>query len=166
MKKLFVLLTLLAIVVSQRAVPGEYIVVLKKNVRRNLIDSVIDLLTAGQTQRVSTRYSTAIRGFTLKGANETEVASLRRDPSVAYVEPNYIMRASALQLTTLYHLDRDDQRRRPLNLQYNYNYNGTGVTAYVVDSGYNTHDEFGNRMRHVYDATEVNGTGHDCYRYP
>jgi len=63
----------------------------------------------------------------------------------------------------LWGLDRIDQHQRsvpPENL-YHYSATGTGVTAYVIDSGVRTaHNEFENRATVGYDA--FGGNGQDC----
>jgi PKD repeat protein len=58
-------------------------------------------------------------------------------------------------------LDRVDQRTTPLNQTYNYLATGSGVTAYVVDTGIRySHNDFGGRARPGYDA--FGGDGSDC----
>ena len=59
-------------------------------------------------------------------------------------------------------LDRIDQRDRPLNGQYNYTPTGTGVRAYVIDTGIRTsqHTQFGGRAAAMFDA--FGGNGQDC----
>jgi subtilisin family serine protease len=58
-------------------------------------------------------------------------------------------------------LDRIDQRSLPLNGQYNYTYTGSGVTAYIIDTGILfSHNDFGGRASKGYDA--FGGNGVDC----
>ena len=58
-------------------------------------------------------------------------------------------------------LDRIDQPTLPLSGTYSYTANGTGVTAYVIDSGVQTnHPEFGTRAASSFDF--LKGTGADC----
>ncbi|MEU1885268.1 S8 family peptidase [Micromonospora sp. WMMD987] len=61
-------------------------------------------------------------------------------------------------------LDRIDQRNLPLSNSFGYTTTGSGVTAYVVDSGIRaTHVDFGTRAAGVYDAVgDGNGTN-DCH---
>ncbi|CAJ0912706.1 17336_t:CDS:2 [Entrophospora sp. SA101] len=58
-------------------------------------------------------------------------------------------RASTVEKTSFYDLDRIDQRKRPLNGKYQYPSSaGSGVNVYVIDTGINkTKSEFGNRVR-------------------
>ncbi|WP_328342755.1 S8 family peptidase [Micromonospora sp. NBC_00421] len=61
-------------------------------------------------------------------------------------------------------LDRIDQRNLPLSNSFGYTSTGSGVTAYIVDSGIRaTHVDFGTRAAGVYDAVgDGNGTN-DCH---
>src|SRR4030095_8565456 len=68
-------------------------------------------------------------------------------PSVAYVEPDQVVRADTTQSPATWGLDRIDQRDLPLNNSYNYNQTGQGVHAYIIDTGVRgTHQEFSGRM--------------------
>jgi subtilisin family serine protease len=60
-------------------------------------------------------------------------------------------------------LDRIDQRNLPLSQSYTYTNTGAGVNVYVLDNGINlTHQEFGGRAVHDYDATLEGGTITPC----
>src|ERR1041384_5099860 len=60
-------------------------------------------------------------------------------------------------------LDRIDQRARPLSGTYTYTNTGAGVNVYVLDNGINlTHQEFGGRAVHAYDATLEGGILSGC----
>ena len=100
-------------------------------------------------------YTSAFTGFAAK-LTDTAVAQLRRDPRVAYVEQDQVVRlappaadltAQATQSGATWGLDRVDQRALPLNSTYVYNRTGSGVKAYVVDTGIrSTHAQFSGRM--------------------
>jgi hypothetical protein len=58
-----------------------------------------------------------------------------------------IMRATAVQSTSSWALDRIDQFKKIPNGQYRYEYTGSGVDIYVIDSGINmSHQEFSGRI--------------------
>ncbi len=65
--------------------------------------------------------------------------------------------------TTVWGLDRIDQRALPLNNQFSRAYTGSGVTAYIIDTGVlSTHTEFGGRVLSGFSAvSDSNGT-EDC----
>ena len=63
--------------------------------------------------------------------------------------------------TTLWGLDRIDQRYLPLDENYNYDITGSGITVYVIDSGINfDHIDFEGRASFGFDAYRADGT--DC----
>jgi subtilisin family serine protease len=63
----------------------------------------------------------------------------------------------------LWGLDRIDQRALPLNNQFSRAYTGSGVTAYIIDTGVlSTHTEFGGRVLSGFSSvSDSNGT-EDC----
>lgn len=90
------------------------------------------------------------------------LASLRADPRVASVEIDGLARPATTQTGAPWGLDRIDQRALPLSGTFTYNHDGTGVTAYVIDSGIRfSHDEFAGRARHGVDMVD-GGTASDC----
>ena len=65
--------------------------------------------------------------------------------------------------TSLWGLDRIDQRTLPLNNQFSRAFTGSGVTAYIIDTGVlSTHSEFGGRVSSGFSSvSDSNGT-EDC----
>lgn len=112
---------------------------------------------------VSQIYSSAINGFVMQSASVKHVAALLKDPRVDYIEADQVVSIGATQNNATWGLDRIDQANLPLNNTYSYDYDGTGVNAYVIDTGVRiTHNQFGNRGRSGYTAiNDGNGTN-DC----
>jgi subtilisin family serine protease len=89
------------------------------------------------------------------------LGSLLDLPGVLSVEPNGVMRAS--QTNPPWGLDRTDQRNLPLSATYDYTSTGSGVRAYVIDTGIRTtHVDFGGRAASGFDAID-GGTADDCH---
>jgi hypothetical protein len=93
-----------------------------------------------------------------------EVASMRANPMVAYVEPDAQVRAAGIELSAPWGLDRIDQRALPLSGSYSWTGDGTGVSIYIIDSGINfTNVEFGGRAVTGIDIVTSGGTAADCF---
>ena len=112
-------------------------------------------------------YSSAVRGFSLAIPNTkvTEfIDGMQRNPNVDYVEEDIPVFTNAISQTpAIWGLDRIDQTALPLNNTYTYANNGTGVHAYIIDTGLNeNHQEFTGRVDPGFTAIpDGRGTG-DC----
>ena len=107
-------------------------------------------------------YEHALKGFVVT-LPPGLAARLADDERVAYVEQDAEVTASATQTGATWGLDRIDQRALPLNGSYTYNNTGSGVTAYIIDTGIRlTHSDFGGRARTGHDAVTAGGTASDC----
>jgi aqualysin 1 len=152
------------------AIPGQYIVVLKKGeglgLRLTSASNSVSIASAfnlnPSSLEVQHVYTAAIEGFA--GRLETSaLAQLQSDPRVAFIEADQLMHASATQSGATWGLDRIDQRDRPLDSSYTYNVTGSGVHAYIVDTGIRlSHAEFSGRIGNGYDAVTSGGSGDDC----
>ncbi|MFL5537696.1 MAG: S8 family peptidase [Longimicrobiaceae bacterium] len=139
--------------VSQSA--GKYIVVFKDasfGGPRASVSRAITEVADGQSIEPSHVYSAVLKGFAAT-LSEAQVAALRADPRVAYVEPDAEVKlfVSGVQ-TTLYSwgLDRIDDVDLPLDNSYAWGSDGTGVNAYILDSGINlNHLDFGTRAHYI-----------------
>lgn len=105
-------------------------------------------------------YTEVLNGFA--GAmSEAARSGLLRDARVSRVEPDGIARASTTQSNATWGIDRIDQRSLPLSGTFTYTNTGSGVTAYIIDTGIDYgHAEFGGRASFGYDA--FGGNGDDC----
>jgi len=141
-------------------VPDQYIVVFKDTVA-NVPDQA-DEMARRHGGRPLFVYQHALKGFAVALPAQAAEA-LRRNPNVAYVEPDLVVSASDTQSNATWGLDRIDQRNLPRNGTYTYNYAGRGVTAYIVDTGIHIeHNEFGGRARSGADFVDNDGDASDC----
>jgi subtilisin family serine protease len=107
-------------------------------------------------------YADAIRGFSAT-MSEQDALAIAADPSVAFVEEDAVMEAFVTQNNATWGLDRIDQRNRPLSTTYTYTRTGSGVTAYVIDTGIRrTHTQFGGRAVHGFTAINDGRGSLDC----
>jgi subtilisin family serine protease len=143
------------------AIDGRYIVVLEQ-----AADNADEKAVAQQARDAGAsdvdRYATVLDGFSGELSDDA-VEQVRSHPDVAYVEADQEVTASATQSPATWGLDRIDQRARPLTNSYTYDRTGSGVTAYIIDTGIRaTHNDFGGRV--TAGATAINdGRGSsDC----
>ena len=77
--------------------------------------------------------------------------------------------AAVQQQCATWGLDRLNQRQLPLDGTYSYDWDGTGVTAFILDSGIrSTHDEFEGRVECGYNGFAdnfVHSNREDCEDY-
>ncbi|BBN83830.1 alkaline serine protease [Pseudoalteromonas sp. A25] len=127
--------------------------------------------------RVERNFGTALSGVLVK-ANKSQIHAMLKDGNIKYIEQDQIVSVEPMvdvkveqnmveiqadQNNAVWGLDRIDQQDLPLNGVYHYDYDGSGVTAYVIDTGVLiSHNEFGNRASHGYDFIDNDSDATDC----
>ena len=94
-------------------------------------------------------------------ASQNEIESLRNSEDVASVELDTPVSINAT--TSVWGLDRVDQRSKTLDGQYNITDTGAGVNVYVVDTGlYLSHTEFTGRVPATWTGVNDGNGVNDC----
>jgi subtilisin family serine protease len=131
---------------SPDTIPDHYIIVFKDAVAITDVETMTNQVIQEEGGEILFRYTTALQGFAAK-LSPRALARIRRIPSVAYVERDAVVSVSATQQNATWGLDRIDQRSLPLNQTYTYTQTGSGVNAYILDTGIRaTHREFSGRV--------------------
>jgi subtilisin family serine protease len=146
-------------------IENSYIVVLDDSVvgERGLYSIapyIASEMAATHRGKLKHTYQNALNGFAVE-MSAADAEALSQDFRVKFVEEDGVMTADTTQSNPPWGLDRIDQRNRPLSATYTYNWTGSGVRAYVIDTGIRTtHTQFGGRASNVFDA--FGGNGADC----
>ncbi|HEY0141941.1 MAG TPA: S8 family peptidase [Thermoanaerobaculia bacterium] len=146
---------------AERPIPQQYIVVLRDDVVTN-VAGLADELARSHAGLVDHVYDRALKGFSVR-MTDGMARKLADNPLVQFVEEDGVVSIDTTQSNAPWGLDRIDQRDRPLNGTFNYVRTGSGVKAYIIDTGIlTTHTQFGGRAISGYDAVDGALPATDC----
>ncbi len=152
---------------AERPVPNGYIVVLNDLAagpkgEHSLVPTVAANLRAIHGGSVNRIYQHALLGFSIR-LPEAAARRLSLDPRVAFVEEDSEITLSTTQANATWGLDRIDQRNLPLSTSYTYNSTGSGVKAYVIDTGIRaTHQDLAGRVLAGTNTVDATPSTEDC----
>jgi aqualysin 1 len=145
----------------ETAIPGRYIVVFQPGAAGNEVNNAAARAHAfgGEIYYI---YDAALNGFAAS-LPEQALKGLVHNPNVEYIEADQVVSLEATQSPATWGIDRIDQRALPLSNSYTYNFTGSGVTAYIIDTGILfSHTEFGGRARSGWDFVDNDSNAADC----
>ena len=147
---------------ASRPIPGRYIVVFNPGVENPA--GLAASLTQAHGGQLHRTYTSALKGFAAS-LPDAALQGIRNNPNVSLIEQDQTvsLNQASPQNQATWGLDRIDQADLPLDTQYHFGQTGTGVTAFIIDTGIRAdHVEFTGRVRPGYDAVgDGNGTN-DC----
>ena len=144
------------------AIPGRYIIVFRPGSAGHDVSAAAHAV-ARLGGQIHYTYSDALQGFAAS-LPEAALKGLRHNPNIDFIEVDQTVSVDIEAAQSApWNLDRIDQRNLPLDGFYGYTSTGTGVTAYIIDTGIRTsHTEFTGRASVGYDAVNDGRNGIDC----
>ena len=150
--------------VGGELIPDQYIVVFNPGVDSGAMSGQLAGLHGGRAGRA---FRHAINAAVIN-MNENAARALSRNPHVLMVEQDVMFTINATQSNPpSWGIDRIDQRNLPLSNSYTFDFTGSGVRAYILDTGIRTtHVDFGGRATWGTDCTgegQSDGHGHGTH---
>ncbi|WCN11608.1 S8 family serine peptidase [Marinomonas mediterranea] len=166
-------------------IPNQWVVVLKESVFdeeglstqsaevgagksiRDVAESLIKSVSVNSTSSVASElehvYTSSLQGFSANLSDEA-AEQLKARNEVKYIVPDGVVSIDAVQQPTpSWGLDRIDQLDLPLDDRFQYQNSGSGVHAYVIDTGIlASHSEFSGRVGIGYDFVDNDANPQDC----
>lgn len=156
-----------------KAIKGHYIVVFRPQLttnniqlspqqRKDLVHTTATDIANKVNATIIRQYSNAISGALLE-MDSKELKRLSQDPRVLMIEQDQIMSINTTQTNATWGLDRIDQTDLPLSTDYTYQLDGSGINAYVIDTGILiSHSNFGGRAVNGWDFVSNDAIAEDC----
>ncbi len=150
---------------SEGVIKNQYIVILNKDAGAPA--DFAQNIVKQHGGKVLHSYNNVFQGFAVylpDAAGSAFIEAMKKNPKVLSVENDTIMKIDATtQSNPDWGLDRIDQKSLPLNSSYSYTQTGSGVTAYIVDTGIlSTHQQFTGRVLAGYTAISDGKGTNDC----
>ncbi|MBG6130539.1 subtilisin family serine protease [Aquimarina sp. EL_43] len=171
---------------AEQAIPGEYIVIYKED--KSLFGKSAGMKAKSQQtlskyaiaeDNIKQTYSSAIQGFHIENLSEEQVNTLKNDPEIAYIQPNYIRTLDVEMGKPVSQLPATVQDKAankgswlpsgdflPWGINRVGRANGTGRTCWIIDSGISPHRDLNidsNRSRSFVGGSWQDQNGHGTH---
>jgi subtilisin family serine protease len=142
-------------------IEDRYVVIMEPGAARH--DQATARVVAADLGEVVHDFAKVVPGGFLAELTITDLQEMRDTPGVALVEPDQRIGIDATNPAPPWGLDRIDQELLPLDSSYSPTLTGTGVTAYVVDTGIRpTHVQLAGRVGVGFDGIADGSGTTDC----
>lgn len=144
-----------------------YIVVYKEGTSDKEVENEVGEMERSEKINTEHVYNKVFKGYAAI-LSPSALAKVKQNSKVAYVEKDQIMSINQTTLTNAaWGLDRIDQASLPLSTTFTYTSNGSGVDAYIIDTGILLdHTDFGGRAVSGFTAigtSAVDQNGHGTH---